>query len=199
VQWQAASSLVHLALERGETNGGRWARRDSLLVADRIDIADRRVPRLIEHLVAVCADGYPGGSDGGAGGGGSAVEAAVGARERIVGHATMLGSLTGRVAVAAHLGASGEMWSPSACLAHLEDVLGLCDAYERPRPEDKLRLTCTGGVGMPNAILWGDPTCANIADPRCAGLCRQCYDANRYCARMLDQGKPYTRRLARSA
>ena len=171
VQWQAASTLVHLALELGTTSDTRFFRRDSLLVADRIGIADRRVPRLVETLTAACADGYPGG--GAKGGGGSAVEAAVYARERIVADARALGAKTRRVVVVAYLGASGAMWAPGVCLALLEDVLGLCDAYERPRPEDKLRLTCTGGQGEPGAIEWGDPTCSRIAAKR--GMCDACY------------------------
>jgi hypothetical protein len=85
------------------------------------------VPRLSDALVALTADGYPGGGDGQRGGGSSTVEAAVGARERFVADWRTTLAIVGRVAKAAHLGASGEMWSPRATREHLEDLLGICD------------------------------------------------------------------------
>ena len=175
VQWKAASELVGLALTRGTLNGSSHARQDWTIVRDRRNIADRRVPRLSDALVALTADGYPGGGDGQRGGGSSTVEAAVGARERFVADWRTTLAIVGRVAKAAHLGASGEMWSPRATREHLEDLLGICDRYEIPRPEDKLRLTCTGGQGEPGAIEWGDPTCTNIAATARKGMCSGCY------------------------
>jgi len=170
-RWHYPSEEVHQLLADGRSPDSYGARHAAERARYLLRQADRRVPVLADHLAAVCPDGYPGGGDGGDGGM-TATEAAVFARTRYTEAADLALRLMGKLSNQAAIGASGVLYAPQAVVWHLEDLLGVCDAWERPTAAEKAAARCTGGVGLRGALEWGRPECDNIASRR--GLCDAC-------------------------
>lgn len=69
----------------------------------------------------------------------------------------------------------------------IDDILDVI----RPRAprltdDERKAMRCSGGVNLPGAIEWSNPTCTNIAAANRRGMCDACYQRERRWARRME-------------
>jgi hypothetical protein len=179
-------------MRRAPIEDTRDARARKQAVGSFAEHLKERVPKVAALLVATCPDGYPTGGIGGGSEAQSSVESAITDRSLAV-RADYSRALedVGWIAVLARWALDGTPWNLDGTLRHMASLQDMCNRYDRALARDRMRwneltrqyedpMRCTGGAGESGFIEWGRPECDNIADPKCRGMCRSCYDRGRY-------------------
>lgn len=175
-RWQYTANDLHAVIDNGTWTDTRVWRGARGFCAHLLAEAEQRVPTLDAFLCAVAPDGYPGGGDGGSGQH-TATEAAMLARWKYRADHDRAMDAMQHLSAIANVGLNGQLWSPQMACIRLDQLLKVCDKYERSNDEDKQRVRCTGGAGEAGYLEWGRPECDNIADRDRKGMCLRCYTA----------------------